>query len=230
MISRPIFDMLTDASKDSYLSAINKYAAYREVLREILNSKDPVNANVLLEIAYNEQSVGILLPQPMEEITQKPDTVYDWILRNDDDEEVGNLLGSISWYPIVERSKSQDNYIEIELNRGDSTANVTVAGVHYTCKCVKTNTDEDYDYFAVLWPPVAGINATLKIKSDEDYAVLLLPRAKYDVDLVADNVMASEQVLNFLDDMDMLESMYLTDTAREKLAITVLAMYNSLAR
>lgn len=230
MISRPIFSMLTDSSKDSYLTSINKYAAYREVLREILNSKDPVNANILLEIAYNEQSVGILLPQPMEEITQKPDTVYDWILKNDDNEEVGNLLGSVSWYPIVEQSKSQDNFIELELNRGDSTINITVAGVSYTCKCVKTSTDDEYDYFAVTWPPSVGINATLKIKSDEDYATLLLPKAKYDVDLIADSVMSSEQALNFLDDMNMLESMYLTDTKREKLAITVLAMYNSLAR
>lgn len=230
MSHTPILDLLTDKAGDSQITRISKYAYYREKVREILDSKNILKAINLLEIAYRNQVVSILLPQPMEEIEQAPMDYLDWSLKDEGNNNVGCLVGSCHWYPGVAESKSENNIIELELDRDHNSANIIVNGNFWPVKSVKVNEQDTFEYFAVSWPRHMKIEALVKLSKDVSYCYLELPRCSYDVDAIADNLTESDEVLDFLVDVDLLESFHLADNNLEKIAIVILAMYNSLTR
>lgn len=230
MSNTPILDLLIDKAGDSQITRISKYAYYREKAREILDSKNVLKAINLLEIAYRNQVVSILLPQPMEELEQAPMDYLDWSLKDEGNNTVGCLVGSFHWYPDVAESKSENNIIELEFDREHNSANIIVNGDFWSVKSIKVDEQDTFEYFAVSWPRHMKIGALVKLSKDASYCYLELPRCSYDIDTIADNLTQSDEILDFLEDVDLLESFHLADNNLEKIAITILAMYNSLSR
>lgn len=230
MSCTPILDLLVDKYGDSQVTRISKYAYYREKAREILDSKNKLKAINLLEIAYRNQVVSILLPQPMEEIEQAPMDYLDWNLKDENNNNVGCLVGSFHWYPDVAESKSENNIIELEFDRERNSVDIIVNGNLWPVKSVKVDENDTFEYFAVSWPKHMRIAAIVKLSKDASYCYLELPRCSYDIDAVAEDLTASDVIIDFLEDVDLLESFHLSDNNLEKIAIIILAMYNSLTR
>lgn len=224
----PIYNMLMDVDGDSMFVDINKFAAYRTEARNILNSKISIKAKILTEIAYQNQQVGILLPQPMEELSSNYFDYLDWVLRDADKNEVGSLVSVSSWYPVVKNSVSDNSYIELEFDRDKEEVTLTINSLVLKVKAVKVESKDGFDYFAVSWPKQLGIKAVVKLKEDSSYCYLELPSPDYDVDTVVNSLTDSEVVISLLEDTDLIESFYLADTNREKIAITILAMYKTI--
>lgn len=230
MSCTPILDLLTDKHGDSQITRISKYAYYREKAREILDSKNKLKAVNLLEMAYRNQAVSILLPQPMEEIEQAPMDYLDWNLKDENNNTVGCLVGSFYWYPDIAESKSENNIIELEFDRDHEVVNIIINGADWSVKSVKVGEQDTFEYFAVSWPKHVKIAATVKLSKDSSYCYLELPSCSYDVDAVAEDLAKSDVIIDFLEDVDLLESFHLSDNNLEKIAIVILAMYNSLTR
>ena len=230
MSCTPILDLLIDKDGNSMFTSMNKYAAYREVARELLDSKNINKAINILEISYQNKHVGIMLPQPMEEIPQAPMDYLDWNLVNSSGDVVGCLVGSMEWYPSVKKSNTDNNTIELELDRDNELVGITYNKLYTSVRATKVSEKDGFEYFAVKWPRSMNIKANVKILSTESYGVMELPSADYDVDTVADELSRSEDLLNFLDEVNLLESFHIADSNKEKIAIVVLAMYNSLSR
>lgn len=224
----PIYNMLIDVTGDSMLCDINKFALYRTEARNILGSKVPGKAKVLTEIAYRAQQVGILLPQPMEELDSKYFYYLDWILKDDNRKEVGTLVNVSSWYPVVPNGTSDNTILELEFENND-TVTITINGSVTNVSATKVDSKDNYNYFAVAWPKELGIKALVKLKDNLSYCYLELPPPDYNVSKVAEELVNSEIIINFLEDIDLIESFYLSDSDREKIAIVILAMYRSLS-
>lgn len=224
----PIYNMLMDVNGDSMFVDINKFAAYRTEARSILDSKISIKAKILTEIAYQNQQVGILLPQPMEELSSNYFDYLDWVLRDNNKNEVGSLVSVSAWYPVVKNSVSDNSYIELEFDRDKEEVTLTINSLVLNVKSVKVETKDGFDYFAVSWPKQLGIKAIVKLKEGSSYCYLELPSPNYDVDTVVESLTNSEIIISLLEDTNLIESFYLADTNREKIAITVLAMYKTI--
>lgn len=223
----PIYNMLIDVDGDHMFTDINKFAAYRNEARVILDSKVSIKAKVLTEIAYQNQQVGILLPQPMEELDSNYFNYLDWVLRDEENNSVGTLVNVSAWYPVVKKSISDNTNIELEFDRSKESVTLTVNSLVLNVKSTKVDNKDGYDYFAVAWPRQLGIKAIVKLKEDSSYCYMELPSPDYDVDSVVTTLTNSETIISLLEDTDLIESFYLADTNREKIAITILAMYKT---
>lgn len=224
----PIYNMLLDVDGDYKFIDINKFAAYRNEARTILDSKASIKAKILTEIAYQNQQVGILLPQPMEELDSNYFNYLDWVLKDEGDNEVGTLVNVSAWYPVVKKSISDNTNIELEFDRDKESVTITVNSLVLNVKATTVNSKDGFDYFAVAWPKQLGIKAIVKLKETSSYCYLELPSPDYDIDSVVTALTNSETIISLLEDTNLIESFYLSDTNREKIAITILAMYKTI--